>query len=69
MSKKKTLGATAAAEMLNVSDRLVRKMCQEGTLRAEKDGHNWVIEQTSVKETIRERAKALRQKQKKGGKR
>lgn len=69
MAKKKLIYVAEAADMLGLSERTIRLMCQEGTLRAEKASNGWVIEKTSVKETGKERARALRQQQKKGGKR
>jgi excisionase family DNA binding protein len=42
------LTVTEAAEELRVSDRLVRRLCRDGTLVAERHGGVWLIDGTSV---------------------
>ena len=58
MAKKQLVSIPEASEMLGLAERTVQRMCQEGVIRATKDGIAWKIEKTSVKEVIKGRKRA-----------
>lgn len=60
MAKKKTITAAEASYLTGLSERTVQRYCQEGKIRAEKDGRGYQIEKTSVKEFMAKRKKAQR---------
>lgn len=64
MAKKQTITTAEAAEMLGLAERTVQKLCQDGTIRAERGTRSWSVEKVSVKELIKERQKALKAAQK-----
>lgn len=58
MAKKQLVTIPEASEMLGLAERTVQRMCQEGVLRATKDGIAWKIEKTSVKKVVKDRKRA-----------
>jgi len=42
------LTTTQAAEMLNVTQRMIRAYCQDGRLKATKVGRDWLIEESDL---------------------
>lgn len=69
MAKKQIISTQQAVIMTGKSERTIQVACQSGELRAEKIGHSWHIEKTSVNEYIRKIVKAEKARAKKAAQR
>lgn len=66
MAKKQMVTVAEAAQIAGKAERTIRKACLEGDLSARKENGAWTIEKSSIKEYLRELARA--EKARKGGK-